>query len=183
MITDEVIDGYLAIVFGHSEPGQTLHNMIFASSPAAENTALGLPGTGQLAVTIYAIAPTQEVDADKFMALTIRAAIAEAQKNRMVPYFAALGAEAHGVDDDGNEVTDNLARRLHADRQLQNHPAACEVTMLYAACRDGRRWTGKHYLTGPKAGTIIGPNLQSGPVTAKEKGIHQRLIRAAVGLP
>lgn len=182
MITDEQIGNYLACVFGSSEEGAALHNMVFACVPAAHDTPLGLPGTGQLSVTIYAIAPTEDVDTESFIARTIRGATAEARRKNVVPYFAALGVEAHGVPEDGDEVTENLARRLRADRKLQHHPRAVEVTLLYAACRDGRRWSGEHIITGPRAGTVIGPELVTGARQSWETGIHQRLLRAAVGL-
>jgi len=180
VIPDGQIDGWLKCVFGNSEPGQTLHHMVFAAAAEGEVTALGLP---QLKVTIYAIAPTEDVDAGQFVARTIRGAIAEAQQNGTVPHFAALGIEAHSVTGNGDEVSENLGRRLAADGKLQEHPAAVEVTRLYAACRDGRRWTGEHILTGELAGTVRGPQLLTGAVGPQEAGLHARLIRAAVGLP
>ncbi|HCU49983.1 MAG TPA: hypothetical protein DGG94_09325 [Micromonosporaceae bacterium] len=182
MIPDEVIEGYLGMLFGNSEPGQLLHHLLVATAAPADHTALGFPQTDKLKVTIYAIAPTGDVDAGQFVAKTIRTAIVEARRGETVPYFAGLAMEVHTVDDDGNEVTENLARRLGADRKLQDHPAAVEVTLLYAACRDGRRWVGEHLLTGDRAGTVVGPEMRVGAIGPQESGTHQRLVRAAVGL-
>jgi hypothetical protein len=182
VIQDEVIDGYLDNLFGSSEPGQTMHHMLFATAGAADRTALGLPTPDGLKVTYYAIAPTEEVDADQFVAQTIVAAIAEARQKDAVVYFAGLAVEGYAVIDDGTELTENLARRLQADRKLEEHPGAVEVTRLYAACRDGRRWVGEHHLTGPKAGTVSGPQVRVGALARQEGGLHQRLVRAAVGL-
>jgi hypothetical protein len=182
VIPDEVIERYLGTLFGNSEPGQTLHHLLFATADKADHTALGLPRADKLKVTMYAIAPTADVDAAQFVAQTIRKAIADVRQSQTLPYFVGLGMETHAVVTDGNEVTENLARRLHADRQLQEHPAAVEVTLLYAACRDGRRWVGEHFLTGDEAGRVVGPQLCAGAVGPQESGIHKRLIRAAVGL-
>lgn len=183
MIPDELIEGYLASLLGNSEPGQALHHLMFATAAAADLTPLGIPQTDKLKVHIYAIAPTADVDAGRFITQTIQTAIVEARQRQTLPYFAGLAIEAHTVADDGTEVTENLARRLGADRQLQDHPAAVEVTLLYAACRDGRRWIGEHILTGAEAGTIVGPELRVGAPGPQESGIHKRLVRAAVGLP
>lgn len=182
MIPDDVIENYLSNLFGRSEPGQVIHHLLFATAEPADHTALGLPDPGKLKVAIYAIAPTGDVDADRFVSQTIMAAIAEAHRNKTAVHFAGLAMEAHAVKDDGTEVTGNLARRLVADRKLQEHPGAVEVTRLYAACRDGRRWTGEHILTGPKAGTISGPRLRVGALAPQESGPQQRLVRAAVDL-
>lgn len=80
-------------------------------------------------------------------------------------------------------MTENRARLLHAERKLQEHPKAVEATELYAACRDGRRWIGRHILTGPMAGTVGGPLVGLGPLVDGEKRFpYQRLIRRAVGI-
>lgn len=182
MISDDKIEGYLDTLFGHSDPGDVMHHLLVASAEPADHNALGLPNPDKLAVTLYAIAPDNTVNADQFVSKTIAAAIAEAHDKQATIYFAALAMEVHAVAADGNEATENLARRLGADRKLQEHPAAVEVTRLYAACRDGRRWTGDHILTGPRAGTIDGPQVRVGVLRRREIGPQQRLIRLAVGL-
>lgn len=184
MIPDATIEKYLGSLFGVSEPGQNFHHLLLArGAERGAIGALGLPDPDKLEVRWYAIAPTDEVDAELFVNQTIAVAAMEAQANEAVIYFAGLAMEVYAVDDDGTEVTENLARRLKNDRKLQEHPGAVEVTRLYAACRDGRRWTGEHYLTGPQAGAISGPTVRTGRLTAEESGFDRRLIRHAVGLP
>lgn len=183
MISDDVINGYLGTLLGNSDPGQVIHHLLIAAAEPADRTALGFPDPNKLGVSVYVIAPTGGVDAaDQLVAQAIRAAVVEARQNNRVIYFAGLAMEVYAVEDDGTEVTENLARRLTADRKLEEHPAAVEVTRLYAACRDGRRWTGEHFLTGPKAGTVWGPKVCVGALTARESGLHQRLVREVVGL-
>lgn len=182
MIPDDVIEKYLSTLFGNSEPGAVIHSLLVVAADPADHTALGFPDPEKLQGTFYAIAPDETVDADQFVSQAITAAAVQAQKDATVIHFAGLAMEAYTVADDGCEVTENLARRLTADRKLSEHPAAVEVTMLYAACRDGRRWGGEHYLTGPKAGTKSGPQVWVGPLAPQERGSRKRLIRAVVGL-
>jgi hypothetical protein len=182
VIPEEVIDGYLGNLLGTSEPGQTIHHLLLATADPADLTALGFPEPDKLEVSIYAIAPTGDVNADRFVAQTIAAAVTETQRSGAMVYFAGLAMEVHAVIADGSEVTENLARRLQADRKLEEHPGVVEVTFLYAACRDGRRWTGRHVLTGPKAGAISGPTVRVGKLASQEDGQHQWLVRLAVGL-
>ena len=182
MIADEAIEKWLRNLFGRSQPGDEIHNLLVATAAAADLNALGLPPRDKLHVTFYAIAPVA-TDGDQYVAQAIRDVIAEAKHKAVLPYFAGLAMEVHSVEDDGDEVTQNLARRLGADRRLPEHPRVVEVTWLYAACRDGRRWTGVHILTGRHAGKIVGPRLRTGPiVAAQESSVHQRLVREAVGL-
>lgn len=183
MISDDLIETYLNNLFGSSAPGDDIHSLVFSvADDFAGRTALGVIPSDKVEVRFHAIVPTVEVDGDHFIAQTITRAIAEAQADKKVVHFAGLAIEANAVVDDGSEVTENRARRLMADRKLQEHPAAIELTRLYAACRDGRRWTGEHYLTGPKAGTIDGPHLRMGGLAPEEVGPHQWLVRLAVGL-
>lgn len=184
MIPDELIERYLDSMFGNSSPGDVVHNMMFATAGPGELNALGLPDPDKLHVTRFVLAPVSEegFDTHAWIAQQIRAAMLEARQRQTVPYFVALAVERHKVETDGNEVTENLARRLSADRRLQDHPAVVEVTTLHAACRDGRTWTGEHVLTGANAGKKTGPQLHEAGEPPPDPGLHQRLIRAAVGL-
>ena len=179
MIPDDAIDGYLSAIFGDSEPGAMLHTMLLAVAEP-ETGPLGLP---KIATTLYAIDPSGPNGGDPFVAKAIRAAVAEKLREGCVIEFAGLAIEAHIVDiPDNDEVAENKARVMHGDRRLSEHPAAVETTVLFAACRDGRRWTGMHYLTGPKAGTVLGPELHQGTLVDQEQGRYARLIRSAVGI-
>lgn len=179
MVTSEQVDGYLACLFGRSDPGQEFHQLLVAHADPAGRTALGMP---TMQSSIFAIAPTQDVDAAAFVSQCIRRATTTIRESGHVIHFAGLAMEVWTVADDGTKATENRVRRLLADRKLQEHPAAVEVTQLYAACRDGRRWVGTHLLTGPRAGAVLGPQVRTGPFTPGESGPHQRLIQLAVGL-
>jgi hypothetical protein len=79
----------------------------------------------------------------------VMAAAVDADKRDNVIFFAGLSQEMVGVAE-----PDDLVRDLRAQRRsLAEHPQAVEVTLMYAACRDGRRWQGRRYLTGERAGT------------------------------
>lgn len=182
MISDEKIDRYLGNLFGNSEPGAVIHQLLLAASePGTELSALGVP---KLKLSMIAFAPTGKVgfDAESWVTGQARRVIRDMRLAGSTIYFAALVMEIHAVEDDGDEVTENLARRLQADRLLQQHPAVVEVTSLYAACSDGRRWVGEHVLTGRRAGTVIGPQVLTGPCGVDEKREWHRVLRAAVGI-
>lgn len=178
----EVVEDYLRILFGRSDPGDTIHHLLIASCPPEDRTALGGVQTDKLQLSMYAIAPVGPIDVERFIAQSIRDAIAQQRRDGLVPYFAGLAREMLHLDIEGDEVAENRARRMRADGKLQDHPDAAEVTLLYAACTDGRRWVGEHVLTGAKAGTVVGPELRNGAITAEESGLHKRLVRVAAGL-
>lgn len=169
-IPDDVIIRYLDTLLGHSKPGQTIHHMLLAATEPGSRTALGLPDPDRLKTTMFAIAPAGPEGVDEFISRTILAGIAEMHQRQAVIHFAGLAMEGWVVRGDGDEVTENRARRLHADRRLHEHAAAVEETRLYAASRDGRRWTGRHVLTGPQAGTVTGPTLHSSKLAEPEPG-------------
>ena len=97
-------------------------------------------------------------------------------------HFAGLAMELNEVRSDGTAATENRARLLQSENRLSEHPESVEVTRLYAACSNRRRWVGEHYLTGPKAGVVSGPLIRWGAIGPQEKETHQVLIRAAVGI-
>jgi hypothetical protein len=182
VIPDDVIDTYLTVLFGRSDPGQAIHHMLLATADTAD-TPFGFPDPQKLKVSMFALAPTDEIDPEQFITECIAGGIIEQHLEHATIYFAGVALEVHSVEPDGTELTENLARRMGADKLLHEHPAACEITWLYAACRDGRRWTGRHYLTGPKQGTIIGPDTRFGlALSDHEIGPRQFMIRRAVGL-
>jgi hypothetical protein len=66
---------------------------------------------------------------------------------------------------------------------VSEHPDAAEVTMVYAACRDGRRWIARRYLTGPRAGETVGPEILIGSLNPNEGwGMPTQLVWSLVGL-
>lgn len=182
MIPDDLLDGYLKGLLGESEPGDAMHRMFVVTADPAGYNALGLPEPGKLSLAVYALALDADSDADEFIGQAILAAMVEADNKGTVIHFAGLAKEIFGVPDSGDEASENLARRLQADGKLHQHPDVAEVTRLYAASRDGRRWTGQRVVTGPDAGSVSEPRPRVGRLADQEIGLHQRLIRAAVGI-
>lgn len=181
LLPDSITGAYLGTVFGRSEPGEAMHRLLVATAPPGSSTMFGLP---DLSAAFIMIAPVggSAVEADQFVNQSVMAAIVDARRKGTVIHFAGLAMEMHGVAYDGNEVTENRARVLLADGRLEEHAAAVEVTKLYAAARDGRRWTGVHTLTGARAGHITGPTVRTGSIDLDEEGMPWQLIRAAVGI-
>lgn len=178
-LPDDLVTRYLGQLFGHSTPGDGLHHLLTAMADPTEANAFGLPDPDKLAVFIYAIAPDgSAAEVESLIAKTVAMSVIEADQQGKVIHFAGLAVECHQVP--AGVARKDVARRLQDDGKLQEHPDAFEVTRLYAACRDGRRWTGQHFLTGPKADTIVGPTLRVGGLADDERGPHSRLVRAAV---
>lgn len=181
IVDDDTITGYLGHLLGRSEPGAVLHTLMVATAEPGHRSALGLVESDKLHNSVYAIAPDDTVDADQFIAKVIMNAAIEAHTAGRVILFAGLAIEAHkALLPEDDEVSENRARRLQADRKLHEHPTAVEVTRLYAAASDGRRWVGEHYLTGPMAGTIIGPEVRVGSLANDEREPQHRLVRLLV---
>lgn len=169
---------HLDFLLTSSEPGSDIHHLHVLAGPL---NAFGLPDTDKLEFSVYAIAPTGSVDPEQFLAQTLVAAgVNEVQKGRAIA-FAGLSKEAWAVLHDGN---DGLYDKLKAQGKLEEHPNACEITMLYAACRDGRRWRGRRWLTGPQAGKSEDVTVLVGePTPGEDGGIRAgRLVRALVGI-
>lgn len=177
--SDERILDLIGVYFGQSSPGDEMHHAIFAYP---SQTALGVPDLG---IDVLAIAPVAaEERTDTFIARSITARAVESGKPPN--YLVVLTMETHHValPVGADEAAENRLRRMHADRRVQDHELAVEETLLYAACRDGRRWWGSHSLTGPDAGRVDGPHLApAGSRVESERWMpHARLIRRAVGI-
>lgn len=171
VFTDEEIDAQLRFLLEHSEPGATIHHLVIVA----------VDDQGEPHVTLYAIAPTEEVNPEQFIIQTIALAVVKTMKDKVI-YFAALAIEGHAVFFDGDETDNNLAQNLLAGHRLEEHPRSFEVTHLYAAALDGRRWTGHRHLTGPTAGQTDGPKVHTDKLAVEEVSLFPRLIRKAVGL-
>lgn len=178
---NEPINHYLEQLLCRSDAGDTLHHLLTATADPGDRNAFGQPDPDKLHVSLYAIDSVRPTETDEFISKVILRAVFDARRAKKVIHFAGIGIETHMVMlADNDEVADNRARRLQADTKLQEHPDVVEVTQLYAACSDGRRWTGLRYLTGPNAGTVQGPVLRFGGLASDEGGLHPKLIRAAV---
>lgn len=144
-VPDSDILGHLEWLLESSVPGSAMHHLVVVS--AAGVGPLGVAGPDQLGADVYAIAPVGPVDVEDFIERTIVSAAAEQAGQGRTMMFAALGKEHWSV-----QAPDVRARRLMAQGRLDEHPDAREVTSVYGACRDGRRWRSRRWLTGPKAG-------------------------------
>lgn len=183
MISEDIIMKHLNMLLSNSGPGAVLHHLRVVYAEASG--PLGIPDAEKLETVVYAIAPDDSVDVEQFIATTIRAAAAESTAKGKKAVFAAIGQEVFGVE----ETVDEEARRaevarLLAAKQLHTHPDAVEATIVYGACRDGRRWCGRRYLTGPKAGTTEDVKLIVGrPQRNEGRGVSVApLLRALVGI-
>lgn len=143
MIPEEMITKYINSLL-KSEPGDVLHHLHVVAAPVTAIGPFGLPDSEKLHVTVFAIAPDDTVDAAEFTIKAIAAAHADNLKEDRVAMFAAISQETWTA-----RASDELARRLHREGRLSEHPDAVETTFVYAACRDGRRWRARRDLTGP----------------------------------
>ena len=184
-ISEETIMFHLDLLLANSEPGAALHHLHVIAAPAGAVTPLGLPDPAALAVTVYAIAVTDDVNVtvEEFVAKVIATAAVEAAKKDQSILFAGLAQEAWVVVKRDGKF-DDLAMRLQSQGRLSEHPDASEVTVVYGACRDGRRWRGRRWLTGPKAGTTERADLLVGrPNPYESQGIAgAHLVRRLVGI-
>lgn len=178
-IPEDTIMSHLNTLLTSSSPGATMHHLHVVAAPVSAIGPLGLFDPKQLDTTIYAMAPDQCVDVEEFIANIIMTAAFEAHEKGNAVLFAGLAQEIWSVD-----PIDELAEHLGKMRRLHEHPNVAEVTVAYGACRDGRRWRGRRFLTGPKAGTTEDVDLLVGRPQPHEA--HDMpsapLVRRLVGL-
>jgi hypothetical protein len=166
-IPEDMIKRHLDSLLGNSDPGDSLHHLHVVAADKGATGPLGVVSESALGVYVYAIAydkasaDSRWPNAEAFIRDTIKAAYIDHAKEGRVILFAGMSAEIWGIERGKNDA---LSERLLAAGRLQEHPNAVEATYVYAACRDGRRWRGTRYLTGPKAGTtdvevIVGPQF------------------------
>jgi len=179
-IPEDTITQHLDTLLTSSEPGATMHHLHVIAAPTGAVGPLGLPDEKQLDVTIYAIAPTEDVSVEEFIGKVVMAAAAEAHDKGTRVLFAGLSQEAYTVS-----PMDDLGLRLVREGRLSEHPDAAEVTIVYAAAADGRRWRGRRWLTGPRAGTAEPIEVLAGrPQPGEGQGVTAApLIRRLVGRP
>lgn len=171
MLPDDEIDKLLDFLLNTSEPGAEVHHMVVA-----------FEAKGKVTTSLYAILyePDPTITSpEELIAKTILVTGLEAIREEKGVVFAGLSMEGHAVVMDGG-IGDDLAGMLRTERRLEEHPNAAEVTRVYAATPDGRRWTGERWLTGPEAGRTHGPTLRTGVLAPQESGLLFRLIRGLV---
>lgn len=185
-IPEEMIMSTLDLLLTGSEPGQEIQHLHTIAAPSGAVGPLGLADEGKLKVCVYAIVPDDTPA--KTMAFIrqsiVAAAIQHREKNQDV-LFAGLSHEFFCVEGGLGEVGRRAeVERLQRAGELHTHPDAVEMTSVYAACKDGRRWQGVRYLTGPKAGQTAGVDMFVGRVCAGE-GFNlstSPLVRRLAGL-
>lgn len=148
MIPDEDILRDVSWLLNQADPGDSLHHMFVTAAPA---NAFGLPDLENTHRSVYAI--DDDGSDPGFLTKVVCAAGIDQYKNKRTVLYAAGALEMTFVDR-SEETDDGLAAKLAAEHRLSEHPQAQEITVVYAACSDGRRWTGRRYVTGPKAGQI-----------------------------
>lgn len=178
-IPEEQIMSHLDNLLTSSKPGATLQYLHMVVAPMGP---LGLPDESKAEVFIYAIVPDESSEATMdFVRKTIVSAALDHSQHKRVPLFAGLSHEFWSVMKDD---ADEMAERLSKEGRLCEHPAAVELTTVYAACRDGRRYQSARYLTGPKAGETHDVRTWIGPICQSEGwGLSTSpLVRRLVGL-
>lgn len=163
-----------------SEPGDIMHRLTVVAAPAFG--PLGLPVEEKLKTSMYAIAPIDGGAVDLVVKSIARAFTDHHERSETI-LFAALGQETWTVARRDTAREAAVARRLHREGRLSEHPDAQEVTFVYAVCRDGRRWRARRAVTGPGAGEPCDVELLVGRPDKKEAfgAPWGRPLRALVG--
>jgi hypothetical protein len=177
ILPDDEALNLIRAIFGQSVPGANLHSLLLARE---DTNGLGLPAP---VTEVIALAPAYDnaLPVDGFVADAIRRCAH--QPGKPAPLLAALVMENVMVPKDVDDAAKALAAQLSRQGRLQEHPAALEITMLYAATADGRRFSGCQWLTGPRATQMEGPTVWArGTRGPQDRWPHAHLIRAAVGL-
>lgn len=184
-IGEDLIMHHLDWHLSQSEPGSMLHHLSALRAPADAVSPFGGVDPAQLGTYMYVVVPDGDTPAEDMIARVVMAATVEAHRDGHVIHFAALSQEMWWVSADEDNEDSRLGRRLLAEgRPLSEHPNSAEVTVIYAACRDGRRWRGRRWLTGPQAGQTQEAELLVGsPRRGESHGVSsERLVRGMVGL-
>lgn len=181
MLTDDQVSSYIDSIFGNSKPGDSLHHFFVASAAIKDCDAFGNPPPDKIVVQFCFLAPDASVDVSRFMQESILMTGRKLQQDGHRAFFAGLSMEVNAViNPPVNEH--NAIDTLYAQRRLSEHPLSVEITTLYAAARDGRRWTGQHTLTGPNAGAKTGPTVRTGHISRDERSVANAIVRGVVGL-
>jgi len=153
-IPEEMITQHLNQLLTSSDPGDIMHHLYVVAAPVSAVGPFGLADPEKLKVAVYAIAPVgPDINPIEFVRTAIVASLGEHARRGERPLFAALSQESWYVDrEELDDDADQLAEQLLRERRLHEHPDAAEVTTVYGVCADGRRWRGRRYLTGAKAG-------------------------------
>lgn len=162
-IPEDMIMKHLNLLLTSSDPGDSMSHLHVVAAPYDAVGPLGTVDEKLLRTSIYAIDAAGK-DPDEFTVTVIaHAAVEHLEKGESIR-FAVLSQEMWAL----TGKPDKLAEQLHREHRLSEHPDADEVTAVYGACRDGRRWYGQRWLTGPKAGPPENLEIHVGPIRRGE---------------
>jgi hypothetical protein len=154
---EELMMSQLDFLLSSSGPGDEIQGLHIITAPRGP---LGTPDESQMEVTVYAIVPDETPTATMSL---VRKVIATAAAQDVDVLFAAVRLELWTVTLAGLDARQMAeVGRFQREERLREHPAATEITVVYAACHDGRRWGGVRHLTGPKAGQKEAVNMYVG---------------------
>ncbi len=163
----------------NSDVGDALaHLYVLAAGPGAI-TPLGAVDESKIGVDFAIITPAG-VEPEAYAAAYLKRLQAEKRAAGEQVLFAGLSQEVWLVPP---EDWDEQAFRLRAQGRLGEHPKMVEVTMVYAAAADGRRWSGRRWLTGAQAGKVEAYVLEGEPTPLEGMGlVCAPVLRRLVGL-
>jgi hypothetical protein len=182
MISEDRIMQQLDMLLSTSEPGNSPNHLHVLSVPQSAFGPLGLPDEAQLKFDVYAIAAAGGEDTpEQFTGKVIMAAAIKCSQQGEVVVLAGMSQEMWHVE---SASWDEEAVRLQAEGRLDEHPDVVELTIVYGVCCDGRRWRGRRWLTGPKAGQTEDVELLVGqPRRGESRGIAvEALLRRLAGM-
>lgn len=183
VIPEDTVMQHLNALLTDSKPGDTLHHLHVVSTSAVGPLGLPDPDKLQTAICIIDYTLNEAEPVERFVARAIASVgIDHARRGRTI-VFAAFSNAAWAVEN----IDPKLGAQLEAERKIHEHPDMVEVTGVYAACRDGRRWRSRRWLTGPKADQIEDATLLVGRVDPEECGdtvipAFAALVRKLVGV-
>lgn len=188
-IPEELIMSHLDSLLSSSEPGAEIQHLHTVAAPRGAVGPFGLVDESKLEACVYAIVPDDTpAKTMAFVRQAIATAAIQHYKKKQDVLFAGLSHEFFMVEIPLGKVDvewDAEMTRLQREGKLHTHPDAVEMTTVYAACRDGRRWQSLRYLTGPKAGQTKAVDMFVGRIYHEEEGFTlptSPLVRKLVGL-
>lgn len=176
-IPEEEITKQLNHLLTSSDPGDSYAHLHVVAAPAAPAT--GEPDIDKRETSVYVLACDNTMDPREMYILAIAKAAVDHTERGFVVLFAAFKQELLSVD----PFDDEARRLISTGGTLEDHPNVGELTAVYAAARDGRRWSATRWVTGPNAGdTEAFTTITGTPAPHEGFGISCRAIRKIVGI-
>jgi hypothetical protein len=135
-IPEDAIMFQLGMLIGDTDTSHYLH--VVATEPGAPD--------GEFGTAVYVIDPVKDgAPAADGITTTITQARLDHDRRGATIHFIALNQRMWIVP---AERADPMAHQLQHEGWLSEHPHAAEVSVVYAAARDGRRWRSRPYGSG-----------------------------------